>query len=82
MPDAGWEIRLEGRTWDKDEARVRWELTPERFEMVDGMLFWTPEQRINLLAMLLENVGALDAVRLGSIDVWREALRQVERSAP
>jgi hypothetical protein len=31
--DVKWDIRRDGRAWTGDEARRRWELTPEKFEM-------------------------------------------------
>ena len=59
------------------EARARYELTPEKFEMWKGKLFWNDTQRLTLLALLLENVGADQAVRLGDPEVWRAAVRSL-----
>ena len=42
--------------------------------MVDGKLFNTDEQRLLMLGMLLENLGADAAVRLGDPQVWRDAV--------
>jgi hypothetical protein len=72
-----WNIGRAGRAWTDDEARQRWELTPEKFEMENGMLFWDENQRLTLLALLLENVGADRAVRLGDAEVWRAAVREL-----
>lgn len=69
-----WQIELAGRAWGPDEARDRWALTPEKIEMADGRLFWTEEERICMLGLLLENVGAGAAVQLGDPDVWRAAV--------
>ena len=80
MAPAKWDIQLEGRAWNRDEARARWELTPEKFEMYEGKLFWSDEQRIDLLGLLLENIGALEVVRLGDPAVWREAVRRLEQA--
>lgn len=55
----------------------RYELTPERFEMDRGKLFWDDTQRLTLLALLLENVGVDQAVRLGDPAVWRAAVRDL-----
>ena len=71
-----WKIRRAGRSWRK-EAMQRWGLTPEKIEMVDGKLFDTGEQRLLMLGMLLENVGADAAVRLGDPQVWRDALARL-----
>ncbi len=72
-----WNIGRAGRAWTDDEARQRWELTPEKFEMANGKLFWDEHQRLTLLALLLENVGADWAVRLGDAEVWRAAVREL-----
>jgi hypothetical protein len=68
-----WDIRRQGRVWQK-EAMQRWELTPEKIEMVRGQLFYTDEQRLAMLGMLLENLGADAAVRLGDAEIWRQAV--------
>jgi hypothetical protein len=69
-----WDIRQEGRAWGDDEADARWALTPEKFEMWEGRLFFDEEERILLLGLLLENVGADAAVRLGDPETWRRAV--------
>lgn len=73
-----WDIRREGRSWTGDEALERFGHTPEKIEMIDGRLFWDDEQRLALLALLLENVGADAAVRLGNPAVWRDAVAQLK----
>ena len=78
MRDSDWDIRREGRAWDRGEARQRYELTPEKMEMYEGKLLWYEEDRVKLLGLLLENVGADRAVRLGNPDVWRAAVRSLE----
>jgi hypothetical protein len=65
MPDIRWNIQRSGRAWTPEEAPGRWQLTPEKFEMDHGKLFWDDTQRLTLLALLLENVGVDQAVRLG-----------------
>lgn len=72
--DVKWDIRREGRAWTGDEGMQRFSLTPEKFEMYRGKLFWSDEDRVNLLGLLLENVGADQAVRLGDPAVWRAAV--------
>ena len=68
-----WDIRLEGRAWRK-EALDRFNLVPEKTEMIDGRLFWSEADRVRMLGLLLENVGAAEAVRLGDPEVWRRAV--------
>lgn len=72
--DTNWDIRRKGRAWGVDEWRGRYELTPEKFEVYKGKLFWDDEQRLNLLGLLLENVGIDAAIRLGNPEVWKSAV--------
>ena len=80
-PEAGgtmtdWDIRAEGRAWHS-EAMGRYALAPEKLEMIDGKLLYDDEERLRLLALLLENVGADAAVRLGDPGVWRAAVARL-----
>ena len=45
MEEIQWDLRLEGRAWGT-EARSRYEMTPEKMEMIDGKLFWSDEDRL------------------------------------
>lgn len=74
MVEIPWDIRREGRAWRGDEALDRFRLAPEKLEMIRGRLFWSDEERVTLLALLLENVGVDQAVRLGDPNVWRAAV--------
>src|SRR5206468_12616393 len=47
-----WDIRREGRAWHVEEDHYF--RTEARIDMVDGKLFWNDEDRLTLLAMLLE----------------------------
>ena len=77
MPAIVWDIRREGRAWHGDEFSSRYNVIPEKIELIRGKLFWSEEDRLNMLALLLENVGIDKAVRLGDPDVWREAISQL-----
>ena len=77
MVEIQWDIRRAGRAWRGDEALQRYNLTPEKFEMDEGKLFWTDEERVTLLALLLENVGVDRAIRLGDPKVWRAAVAEL-----
>jgi hypothetical protein len=55
----------------------RYALTPEKLEMIGGKLLWSDEDREMLLGLLLENVGADRAVRLGDPEVWRAAVAKL-----
>jgi hypothetical protein len=78
FPPVAWDIRRTGRAWTDTEARQRWQLTPEKFEMHQGRLFWDDEQRLLLLGLLLENVGIDRAIRLGDPAAWRAALAALD----
>jgi hypothetical protein len=69
-----WKVERLARAWRGAEAMQRYELTPDRIEMSDGKLLWDDEARLNLLGLLLENLGADAAVRIGDPSVWREAV--------
>ena len=58
----------------------RYYLVPEKTEMVEGKLFWSEENRLTMLALLLENVGTAQAVRIGDPDVWRAAVANLPAS--
>ena len=77
--DVKWDIRREGRAW-RNEALERFQLAPEKFEMYKGRLFWSDEQRLLLLGLLLENVGADAAVHLGDPSVWRAAVATLDEA--
>lgn len=72
-----WDIRREGRAWN-EEAIARFSLTPEKIEMIEGKLLASDEERLTLLALLLENVGVDEAVRLGDPATWRSAIAALE----
>jgi hypothetical protein len=56
---------------------ARYQRTPEKIEMVKGRLFWSDEDRLTMLGLLLENVGADAAVRLGDPAVWKAAVAEL-----
>ena len=72
-----WDIRREGRAWKAGEALDRYQLAPQKIEMIQGRLLDNDDERLRLLGLLLENVGADAAVRLSDPDIWREAIRNL-----
>ena len=78
MPDPPWDLRREGRAWHGPLARARYDLSPEKIEMIEGKLFWTERDRLAMLALLLENVGTDAAVRIGDPGVWRETIAALD----
>lgn len=74
MAQVDWDIRRQGRAWTGDEFDQRVDLRPEKLEVWEGRLLFEEEDRILLLGLLLENVGADVAVRLGDPTVWRAAV--------
>lgn len=72
-----WDIRRDGRAWGA-EAMSRYQMRPEKTEMLGGRLYATEEERLTMLALLLENVGADEAVRLGDPSVWRAAVAALD----
>jgi len=76
--DPPWDIRREGRRITVE----RLELAPEKLELVGGQLYWSNEDRLTMLALLLENVGLDEAVKLAPVERWREAIEARERAEP
>jgi len=80
------DIRREGRAWVGDELQQRLSWLGElKFEFSGGKMFWEEEQRLRLLALLLENVGMDATIRqLGDLKQWREAIAaaELERGSP
>ena len=68
-------IQRQGRKWNRTEVEQKYRnLCPEKIELIEGRMFWTDEQRLNMLALLLENVGMDAAVSLGDPALWKQAI--------
>ena len=58
-------IQRQGRKWSRAEVEQKYhQLCPEKIELIEGKMFWSDEQRLNMLALLLENVGIDAATKL------------------
>lgn len=77
-----WDIRREGREWVLEEVRARYDLAPEKIELIEDKLFWTERDRLIMLGLLLENVGVDKAIRLGDPAVWKEAIEKLNEKSP
>ena len=74
-----WNIQNEGREWSREEVEEKYHgQCPEKIELIEGKLFWNDEERIKMLALLLENVGVDKAVRLGDKNVWKAAIAKLD----
>jgi hypothetical protein len=70
-----FDIQRQGRTWSRAEIEEKYyKLCPEKIELIRGKMFWNDEQRLNMLALLLENVGIDAAVALGDPALWKAAI--------
>ena len=76
MEPIKWKISREGHAWTPEEAVHRQNLLPEptKIEMHQGKLFWNDEERLLVVAMLLENLGIDKIIPLFDPDVLFEAL--------
>lgn len=74
-----WDLRPEGYAWntEDDHCMRRYCMAPHKNELVAGRLYWTEEDRRFMLALLLENVGVDQAVRIGDPAVWKTAIAQL-----
>jgi hypothetical protein len=78
-PDPGlFVIGLEGRRWNVDRFHALDNVLPEKFELIDGKLFWSERERIGLLGAMLEQVGLAKAVTLAPKELWLQALAQLD----
>jgi len=68
-------IQRHGRKWSRAEVEEKYhKLCPEKIELIEGKMFWNDEQRLNMLALLLENISMDPAVRLGDPTLWKQAI--------
>jgi len=68
-------IQRQGRRWTRTEVEEKYhKLCPEKIELIEGKMFWTDEERLNMLALLLENVGMDAAAGLGDPTLWKQAI--------
>ncbi len=54
-------------------------LVVPKVEMTDGKLFNSNQDRLYVLALLLESVGIDAAVRLGPPELWQQAISDLNR---
>jgi hypothetical protein len=78
MKPIRWDIRREGRRWSHEEFDQRTSQAPEKVEYVDG-IFGSDRERLNVLGMLLENLGIDKAVRFGRLEDWKSAIADLEK---
>jgi hypothetical protein len=75
-PNIPWKISADPAVLTIEEFRTRYDHAnmPEKIEMIRGQLFWSDEQRLHLLAMLLEAVGLHTALSLCPPETVRAAM--------
>ena len=72
-----WDIHREGRVWGHEEFNRRIYQAPEKIEFKGG-IFVYEDDRLTVLAMLLENLGIDKAVQLGNLEDWKAAIAELE----
>jgi hypothetical protein len=72
-----WDIRREDRVWSHEEFNRRIYQAPEKIEFTGG-IFTYEEDRLTVLAMLLENLGIDKAVQLGNIEDGKAAISELD----
>jgi hypothetical protein len=72
--DSTYDIRRDGHPITGGAERLT---TVPKLEMTRGKLFNCDEDRLHVLALLLESVGIDAAVRLGPPDLWRAAVAEL-----
>ena len=78
MEPIDWDIRREGRRWSHEESDQRTYEAPEKIEYVGG-IFASDRERLNVLGMLLENLGIDRAIRFGKLENWKAAIEDLEK---
>ncbi len=78
MKPIEWDIRRKGRLWSNEEFELRIDQAPEKIEYVNG-IFDSERQRLNVLGMLLENLGIDKVVRFGTLEDWKAAIEDLEK---
>ena len=77
-----FDIQRQGRKWTRAEIKEKYhELCPEKIELIEGKMFWSDEERLNMLGLLLENVGMDAAVSLGDSALWKKAIDERLKSS-
>ena len=74
---AEWNIRREARVWSHEEFNRRIYQAPEKIEFTGG-IFTYEDERLTVLAMLLENLRIDKAVQLGNLADWKAAIAELE----
>ena len=72
-----WHIKREGQEWKGEMFNKRIYQAPEKIEFVGG-IFTSEEERLRVLAMLLENLGIDKAIRLGNPADWKAAVAELK----
>jgi hypothetical protein len=78
MKPIEWDIRRKGRLWSNEEFELRIDQAPEKIEYVNG-IFASDRERLNVLGMLLENLGIDKVVRFGKLEDWKAAIEELEK---
>ncbi len=78
MKPIDWDIRREGCRWSHEEFDQRIYQAPEKIEYVDG-IFASERERLNVLGMLLENLGIDKVIRFGKLEDWNAAIADLEK---
>jgi len=78
MKPIDWDIRREGRRWSHEEFDQRIDQAPEKIEYVVG-IFASERERLNVLGMLLENLGIDRAIGFGKLKDWKAAIEDLEK---
>jgi hypothetical protein len=63
--------------WSHEEFERRIYQAPEKIEFTGG-IFTYEEDRLTVLAMLLENLGIDKAVQLGNPEDWKAAISEID----
>lgn len=73
-----WNIQRCGYSWSGETLSTRNDQIPSaaRIEIHNGRLLYDDDERMTLLALLLENLGIDNAIKLGDLKNWFDAVAE------
>ncbi len=69
-----WPVERTPKRFSGDEFSAMVDRFPARVDCCDGMIGENHQQRLLMLAILIENVGIDEVVKIGPLQLWIDAV--------